>query len=110
MWKYYEIYCVSINIYINIYISAYINIWKEKKIKKKRLPKKKKTLAWYCGYSAATHQMLALSIIVKILWNLLCQYNNIYKKKKKYKRKTERKKKKKNVATMPFGTVATIQN
>ena len=38
------------------------------------------------------------SIIVKILWNLLCQYNNIYAgfykylKEKKYKQKTKKKK------------------
>ena len=31
---------------------------------------------------------------MKILWNLLCQYNNIYKKKIKYRRKTWKKKKK----------------
>ena len=47
------------------------------------------------------------------MWNLLCQYNNIYassykylKEKKKFKRKTE---KKKNVATVPLGTIATVQ-
>ena len=45
------------------------------------------------------------------MWNLLYQYNNIYKRKKKYKRNT--KKKKKTVATVaivPFGIVATVQN
>ena len=45
---------------------------------------------------------------MKILWNLLCQYNNIYKKKKKVQ--TEDLGKKKNVATVPLGTVATVQN
>ena len=42
---------------------------------------------------------------MKILWNLLYQYNNIYKRKKKYKQKT-----KKNVATVPLGTVTIVQN
>ena len=46
-------------------------------------------------------------LIPQILWNLLCQYNNIYKRKKKVQ--TEDWKKKKNVATVatvPLGTVA----
>ena len=47
---------------------------------------------------------------MKIFWNLLCQYNNIYKSKKV---QTEDKKKKKivtTVATVPLDTVATFQN
>ena len=46
---------------------------------------------------------------MKILLNLLCQYNNIYKKKVK----AEDQKKKKTlttVAIVPPGTVATVQN
>ena len=63
--------------------------------KKKRLTKPK-----YCSYSALAHS--CTSIIVKILWNLLCQYNNIYTGLHKYlkeKKKAQtdyRKKKKKN--------------
>ena len=44
-----------------------------------------------------------------MLWNLLCQYNNIYagyykylKEKKKYKRKKKKEKKKNVVATVPL--------
>ena len=40
------------------------------------------------------------------MWNLLCQYNNIYGKKK-YIQNTEEKKKVATVATMPLDTVAT---
>ena len=56
---------------------------------------------------------------MKILWNLLCQYNNIYTGLHKYlkeKKKAQtdyRKKKKKTiaiVATVPLGTVVTVQN
>ena len=47
---------------------------------------------------------------MKILWNLLCQYNNIYIKKKKSANGRLGKKKKKSVATLPLGTVATVQN
>ena len=36
----------------------------------------------YCSYSALAHS--CTSIIVKILWNLLCQYNNIYTSLHKY--------------------------
>ena len=41
---------------------------------------------------------------MKILLNLLYQYNNIYKKKSTNKRL------KKNVATVPLGTITTVQN
>ena len=47
------------------------------------------------------------------MWNLLCQYNNIYKRKKKYKQKTKNKiiiKIVTIVATMPPGTVAIVRN
>ena len=43
---------------------------------------------------------------MKILWNLLCQYNNIYIKEKK----VQKKKAVTTVATVPPGTVATIRN
>ena len=54
------------------------------------------------------------------MWNFLCQYNNIYTslhkylKKKKKKTQTDYWKKKKKilatVATVPLGTVVTVQN
>ena len=53
------------------------------------------------------------------MWNLLCQYNNIYtglhkylKEKKKHKLIIGKKKKKTIaiVATVPLGTVVTVQN
>ena len=48
---------------------------------------------------------------MKILWNLLCQYNNIYKREKKVQTEDwEKKKFVTTVATMPLGTVATVQN
>ena len=56
------------------------------------------------------------SIIVKILWNLLCQYNNIYTSLHKYlkgKKKHKPITKKKNVATVAttsLGTVVIVQN
>ena len=38
-------------------------------------------------------------------------YGDIYKREKKYKQKIDKKKKKKNtVATVPLGTVTTVQN
>ena len=53
---------------------------------------------------------------MKILWNLLCQYNNIYagsykylKEKKKYKRKTKKEKKKKKRVVATIATVALEQ-
>ena len=124
MWKYCEIYCVSITIYIYIYINLH-----------KYLKGKKKTCSysatWNCSYysklrkkkqltkpsySALAHSRT--SIIVKILWNLLCQYNNIYTSLHKYlkgkKKNTNRLQEKKKtitiVATVPLGTVVTVQN
>ena len=50
------------------------------------------------------------------MWNLLCEYNNIYTSLHKYlnekkkKQHTNRLLKKKNVATVSLGTVVTIQN
>ena len=45
------------------------------------------------------------------MWNLLYQYNDIFKRKKKYKWKTGKKKKNvATIATVPLGTVATFQN
>ena len=42
---------------------------------------------------------------MKILWNLLYQYNNIYKRKKS----TNGRLKKKNVAIVPLGTITNVQ-
>ena len=53
---------------------------------------------------------------MKILWNLLGKYNNIYKRKKKVQTEDQKKKKKKKiktvtiVATVPPDTVTTVQN
>ena len=55
---------------------------------------------------------------MKIWWNLLCQYNNIYASYYKYlkekKVQTEdwrkKEKKKNSVATVPLGTVVIVQN
>ena len=49
-----------------------------------------------------------MSIIVKILWNFLCQYNKIYIKEKKKVQTEDEKKNVANVATVPLGTVATV--
>ena len=57
-----------------------------------------------------------MSIIVKILWSLLCQYNNIYTSLHKYLKGKKKKKKQTNkqtvatVAIVPLGTVVTVQN
>ena len=51
-----------------------------------------------------------ISIIVKILWNFLCQYNKIYIKEKKKVQTEDEKKNVANVATVLLGTVATVQN
>ena len=49
---------------------------------------------------------------MKILWNLLYQYNNIYKRKKKKNGRLKKEKKKivATVAIVPLGTVAMVQN
>ena len=43
------------------------------------------------------------------MWNLLCQYNNIYKRKKKVQTEDEKKKTLGTIATVLPGTVATFQ-
>ena len=65
------------------------------------------------SYSALAHS--CTSLIVKILWNLFCQYNSIYTSFHKYLKgeKNTNKLKKKNVAivaTVPLGTAVTVQN
>ena len=45
---------------------------------------------------------------MKILLNLLCQYNNIYIKEKKVQTKDKKKKKVTTVAIMPPGTAAIV--
>ena len=44
------------------------------------------------------------------MWNFLCQYNKIYIKEKKKVQTEDEKKNVANVATVPLGTVATVQN
>ena len=47
---------------------------------------------------------------MKILWNLLCQYNKIYIEEKKCTNGRWKKKNVANVAIVSLGTVATVQN
>ena len=54
---------------------------------------------------------------MKILWNFLCQYNNVYislykylQGKKKHKPIAKKKKNVAIVAILPFATVVTVQN